>query len=47
MKTTEDVRPARCGTAELGIAEEEAFKRGMEAKSKEFVEKRAEIYAKA
>jgi tetraacyldisaccharide-1-P 4'-kinase len=39
MKITENVRPARCGTAELGIAEEEAFKRGMEEKSKEFVEK--------
>jgi phosphomethylpyrimidine synthase len=47
MKITEDVRPARCGTAEQGIAEEEALKRGMEAKSKEFVEKGAEVYAKA
>jgi hypothetical protein len=25
MKTTEDVRPACCGTAEPGIAGEEAF----------------------
>jgi phosphomethylpyrimidine synthase len=32
--------------AELGIAEEEALKRGMEGKSKEFSEKRNEIYAK-
>jgi phosphomethylpyrimidine synthase len=46
MKTTDDVRPARCGTAELGIAEEEALKKGMEEKSKEFVEKGAEVYAK-
>jgi len=30
-----------------GIAEAEALKNGMEAKSKEFVEKGAEIYAKA
>jgi hypothetical protein len=29
MKITEDVRPACCGTAEQGIAEEEALKRGM------------------
>jgi phosphomethylpyrimidine synthase len=32
---------------EQGIAEEEALKKGMEEKSKEFVEKGAEIYAKA
>ena len=32
--------------AKLGIAEEEALKKGMEAKSKEFVEKGAEVYAK-
>ena len=44
MKITEDVR--KCA-AEQGIAEEEAFKQGLEAKSKEFVEKGAEIYAKA
>jgi phosphomethylpyrimidine synthase len=44
---TEDVRPARCGTAEQGIAEEKALKRGMEAKSKEFKEKGAEVFAKA
>jgi phosphomethylpyrimidine synthase len=33
--------------AEQGIAEEEVLKKGMEAKSKEFVEKGAEVYAKA
>jgi len=32
--------------AEQGIAGEEALKKGMEAKSKEFVEKGARIYAK-
>ena len=32
---------------EQGVAEEEALKRGMEEKSKEFVEKGAEVYAKA
>ena len=44
MKTIEDVRKY---AAELGIAEEEALKKGMEANSKEFVEKGAEVYAKA
>ena len=44
MKITEDVRKY---AAEQGIAEEEALKKGMEAKSKEFVEKGAEVYAKA
>jgi N-6 DNA Methylase/ORF6N domain len=44
MKFTEDVRKY---AAEPGIAEEEALKRGMEEKSKEFVEKGAEVYAKA
>jgi phosphomethylpyrimidine synthase len=44
MKITEDVRKY---AAEQGIAEEEALKRGMEEKSKEFVEKGAEVYAKA
>ena len=43
MKTTEGVRKY---AAEQGIAEEEALKRGMEEKSKEFVEKGAEVYAK-
>jgi phosphomethylpyrimidine synthase len=39
MKTTETKH-----AVEQGIAEEEAL--GMEAKSKEFVEKGAEVYAK-
>ena len=38
MKTTEDVRK---------YAEEEALKKGMEEKSKEFAEKGNELYAKA
>ena len=33
--------------AEHGIAEEEALKKGMEEKSREFVERGAEVYAKA
>jgi phosphomethylpyrimidine synthase len=33
--------------AEQGIAEEETLKKGMEAKSKKFAEKGAEVYAKA
>ena len=37
----------RISPAEQGIAEQEALKKGMEAKSKEFVEKGAEVYAKA
>lgn len=44
MKITEDVRKY---AAEQGIAEEEALKRGMEEKSKEFAEKGNELYAKA
>ena len=44
MKITEDVRKY---AAEQGIAEEEALKKGMEEKSKEFVEKGGEVYAKA
>ena len=44
MKITEDVRKY---AAEQGLAEEEALKKGLEEKSKEFVEKGAEIYAKA
>jgi phosphomethylpyrimidine synthase len=44
MKITEDVRKY---AAEQGIAEEEALKQGMEAKAKEFVDKGAEVYAKA
>ncbi|PYJ86005.1 MAG: hypothetical protein DME22_06950 [Verrucomicrobia bacterium] len=43
MKITEDVRKY---AAEQGIAEEESLKKGMEAKSKEFVERGAEVYAK-
>ena len=44
MKITEDVRKY---AAELGIAEDKALKKGMDEKSKEFIEKGAEIYAKA
>jgi len=33
--------------AEQGIAEEEALKKGMEEKSKEFAEKGNELFAKA
>jgi len=44
MKITEDVRKY---AAEQGVSEEEALKRGMEEKSKEFVSKGAEVYAKA
>jgi len=43
MKITEDVRKY---AAEQGIAEDEALKKGMEEKSKEFVKKGAEIYSK-
>jgi phosphomethylpyrimidine synthase len=43
MKITEDVRKY---AAEQGIAEEEALQKGMEEKSKEFVEKGAAVYAK-
>ncbi len=44
MKITEDVRKY---AAEQGLAEEEALRKGMEAKAKEFIEKGAEVYAKA
>ena len=44
MKPTEGVHKY---AAEQVIAEEEALKKGMEAKSKELVEKGAEVYAKA
>jgi phosphomethylpyrimidine synthase len=44
MKITEDVRKY---ATELQISEEEALKKGMEEKSKEFAEKGNEIYAKA
>jgi phosphomethylpyrimidine synthase len=43
MKITENVRKY---AAEQGIAEEEALQKGMQAKSKEFVEKGAVVYAK-
>jgi phosphomethylpyrimidine synthase len=33
--------------AEQAISEEQALKKGMEEKSKEFVDKGAEVYAKA
>ena len=44
MKITEDVRKY---AAEQGIADEAALAKGMEEKSKEFVEAGAEVYAKA
>jgi phosphomethylpyrimidine synthase len=44
MKITEDVRKY---AAEQGIAEEEALQKGMAAKSEEFTESGAEVYAKA
>ena len=44
MKITEDVRKY---AAEQGVSDEEALKRGMEEKSREFVEKGAEVYAKS
>jgi phosphomethylpyrimidine synthase len=44
MKITEDVRKY---AAEQGMSEEDAVKHGMEEKSKEFVEKGAEVYAKS
>jgi phosphomethylpyrimidine synthase len=43
MKITEDVRKY---AAAQGLAEEEALKRGMEAKSKEFTDSGAELYPK-
>jgi phosphomethylpyrimidine synthase len=44
MKITEEVRKY---AEEQGVAEAEAIKRGLEEKSREFVEKGAEVYAKA
>jgi phosphomethylpyrimidine synthase len=44
MKITEEVRRY---AAEHGLAEEEALKKGMEEKSRQFVEKGNEIYAQA
>ena len=43
MNPTEEVRKS---ATEQGIAEEEALKKGMEEKSKEFAEKGSELYAK-
>ena len=44
MKITDDVRKY---AAEQGLAEAEALKKGKQEKSKEFVSKGAEVYAKA
>ena len=44
MTITEDVRKY---AAEQAISEEEALKKGIEEKAAEFVEKGAEVYAKA
>ena len=44
MKITEDVRKY---AAEQGVAAEEALKRGLEEKSREFVEQGAQVYSKA
>lgn len=44
MKITEDVRKY---AAEQTISEEEALVKGLEEKSKEFVEKGAEVYVTA
>jgi phosphomethylpyrimidine synthase len=44
MKITEDVRKY---AAEQGVTDEEALKKGMEEKSREFTEKGSELYAKA
>lgn len=43
MKITQDVREY---AATLGLKAEEALARGMEEKSREFVEKGAEVYSK-
>ena len=44
MNSTTNVRRY---AAEQGIAEEEALKKGMEEKSREFTEKGSELYTKA
>jgi phosphomethylpyrimidine synthase len=44
MNISVDVRKY---AADQALTEEEALKKGMEEKSKEFVEKGAEVYAKA
>jgi len=42
------LKPDPCNCAQrLGFAKEAALKQGMEEKSKEFVEKGAEVYAKS
>ena len=43
MKITEDVRKY---AAEHGLAEEEALRKGMDEKAREFVQKGAEIYSR-
>jgi phosphomethylpyrimidine synthase len=45
--TTDITEGVRKYAAEQAISEEDALKKGMEEKSKEFVEKGAEVYAKA
>jgi phosphomethylpyrimidine synthase len=44
IKITEDVRKY---AAEQSVSADEAFKKGMEEKSKEFVKQGAEVYSKA
>jgi phosphomethylpyrimidine synthase len=44
MKITEDVRKY---AAEQGVSEQEALQKGMEEKSKEFVEKGGEVYSRS
>ena len=44
MRIAEDFRKY---AAEQGVSEEKALKKGLGAKSKEFVEKDAEVYANA
>jgi phosphomethylpyrimidine synthase len=44
MRVTEDVRRY---AAQQGVSEEEAVKRGLKEKAKEFVEKGSDVYAKA
>jgi phosphomethylpyrimidine synthase len=44
MRITEDVRKY---AAAQGIGEQDAIKKGLEEKSKEFVKQGAELYAKA
>jgi phosphomethylpyrimidine synthase len=44
MRITEDVRQY---AAQKGVSEQEAIKKGMEEKSREFVEQGAEVYSKA